>query len=140
MKHSKLIILFKPSEFIFRYFLNCSIDIHVESGKIVQIFLFVTNIVQPNVQSLIQKMNIFCQILSGIFCQINIFKYLKGWHINLFTVLLTTIARKSKISLVLLLLSQWFERVTKIKNIKTNSTKILRPTNFLFLNMLLSLT
>ncbi len=32
------------------------------------------------------------------------------------------------------------ERVTKIKNIKTDSTKILRPTHFLFLNMLLSLT
>ncbi len=33
-----------------------------------------------------------------------------------------------------------FERVTKIKNIKTDATKILRPTHFLFLNMLLSLT
>jgi hypothetical protein len=32
-----------------------------------------------------------------------------------------------------------FERVTKIENIKTDSTKILRPTHF-FLNMLLSLT
>jgi hypothetical protein len=32
------------------------------------------------------------------------------------------------------------KRVTKIENIKTDSTKILRPTHFLFLNMLLSLT
>jgi hypothetical protein len=35
---------------------------------------------------------------------------------------------------------KFFERVTKIENIKTDSTKILRPTHFLFLNMLLSLT